>query len=33
MRVIQVDLDYVYDADPEQEARNLDALISAASII
>jgi len=28
MRVIQVDLDYVYDPDPEQEARNLDALIS-----
>ena len=28
MRVIQVDLDYVYDADPAQEARNLDALVS-----
>jgi biofilm PGA synthesis lipoprotein PgaB len=28
MRVVQVDLDYVYDPDPEQEARNLDALIS-----
>jgi biofilm PGA synthesis lipoprotein PgaB len=28
MRVVQVDLDYVYDPDPEQESRNLDALIS-----
>jgi biofilm PGA synthesis lipoprotein PgaB len=28
MRVVQVDLDYVYDPDPEQEARNLDALVS-----
>ncbi|MDR3448501.1 MAG: poly-beta-1,6-N-acetyl-D-glucosamine N-deacetylase PgaB [Alphaproteobacteria bacterium] len=28
IRVIQVDLDYVYDADPEQEARNLDQLVS-----
>ncbi len=28
MRVIQVDLDYVYDPDPEQEAKNLDMLIS-----
>jgi biofilm PGA synthesis lipoprotein PgaB len=28
MRVIQVDLDYVYDADPAQEARNIDQLIS-----
>jgi biofilm PGA synthesis lipoprotein PgaB len=28
MRVVQIDLDYVYDPDPEQEARNLDALVS-----
>jgi biofilm PGA synthesis lipoprotein PgaB len=28
IRVVQVDLDYVYDTDPEQEARNLDALIT-----
>jgi biofilm PGA synthesis lipoprotein PgaB len=28
MRVIQVDLDYVYDADPAQEARNIDQLVS-----
>lgn len=27
LRAIQVDLDYVYDADPAQQARNLDALI------
>ncbi|MDE1902032.1 MAG: poly-beta-1,6-N-acetyl-D-glucosamine N-deacetylase PgaB [Alphaproteobacteria bacterium] len=27
-RVVQVDLDYLYDPDPAQEARNLDALIS-----
>ena len=28
MRVIQVDLDYVYDADADQEKRNLDALVA-----
>lgn len=28
MRVIQVDLDYVFDADPAQEGRNIDTLIS-----
>jgi biofilm PGA synthesis lipoprotein PgaB len=28
MRVIQVDLDYVYDADPAQESRNIDQLVS-----
>ena len=27
LRAMQVDLDYVYDADPAQQARNLDALI------
>ncbi|MGB9153599.1 MAG: poly-beta-1,6-N-acetyl-D-glucosamine N-deacetylase PgaB [Alphaproteobacteria bacterium] len=28
MRVVQVDLDYVYDADADQEARNIDTLVS-----
>ncbi|HEU0118294.1 MAG TPA: poly-beta-1,6-N-acetyl-D-glucosamine N-deacetylase PgaB [Alphaproteobacteria bacterium] len=28
MRVVQVDLDYVYDADPVQQQRNLDALVA-----
>ena len=28
MRVVQVDLDYVYDTDPQQEARNIDNLVS-----
>ena len=28
IRVVQVDLDYVYDSNPAQEAKNLDALIS-----
>ncbi len=28
IRVVQVDLDYVYDPDPAQEERNLDALVS-----
>lgn len=27
-RIVQLDLDYVYDEDPEQQQRNLDALIS-----
>ena len=27
MRIMQIDLDYVYDEDPEQQQRNLDALI------